>query len=402
MKQENRGLRPDTQILYLGTGMGVNGTRPDAPPIYPATAYIMQDLEELSKTVDADGFVYNRCANPNRFALGDMISALEKGKRTLVCCSGMSAISLTLLTLLEQGDHVIANSSLYGETIDLMDNILPRYGITVTHADLLDPEQLRQAIRPNTKVVYTEVISNPLTEVVDLAQVAQITHEAGARLVVDSTLTTPFVVRPLEHGADVVLHSLTKYFGGHSDLTAGSITLNDEQIYQKLRNQFILMGCCTDAMTSWLCMRSIRTMGMRVQRQVENAAKLAVALEKHPNVRKVVHPSLPTHPQHQLATQLFDQGYYGAMLSFYVKNDRTIQRDQINAFLQKLQFVEYLTTLGGFRTTLSHPVSSSHYGVPEETRLKMGITEGLIRVSVGVEDIQDLVEDFYQALQIFG
>ena len=236
---------------------------------------------------------------------------------------------------------------------------------------------------------------------IDVKEIANIAHQHNALLVVDSTVTTPFVIRPLEFGADIVLHSLTKYFGGHSDLTAGSVTLNDDKVYQTIRKLYILMGCATDSVTSWLCMRSIRTMGMRMDRQLSNAEKLAEGLSKCPNVRKVVHPSLETHPQHELAKRQFRKGY-GALLSFYVKNDRYTRREQINEFLHKLEFVEYLTTLGGIKTTLSHPVSSSHYGVPEEIRLKMGITEGLIRVSVGVEDIDDLLGDFYQALEVFA
>lgn len=401
MKKSKIILHEETRLLYEGTDLHVDGVRPDSPPIYPATAYIMRDLQELSNQVDADGFVYNRCQNPDRFALGDMISNLELGKHTLVCSSGMNAICVTMLATLEKGDHVVANAALYGEVIDFMSNILPKYGIEVTFTNFLDTEEVHKAIKPQTKMLYTEIIANPLTEVIDVKEIANIAHQHNALLVVDSTVTTPFVIRPLEFGADIVLHSLTKYFGGHSDLTAGSVTLNDDKVYQTIRNLYILMGCATDSVTSWLCMRSIRTMGMRMDRQLSNAEKLAEGLSKCPYVRKVVHPSLESHPQHELAKRQFRKGY-GALLSFYVKNDRYTRREQINEFLHKLEFVEYLTTLGGIKTTLSHPVSSSHYGVPEEIRLKMGITEGLIRVSVGVEDIDDLLGDFYQALEVFA
>lgn len=401
MKKNKIILHEETKLLYEGTNLHVDGVRPDAPPIYPATAYIMRDLQELSDQVVADGFVYNRCQNPNRFALGDMISALELGKHTLVCSSGMNAICVTMLSTLEKGDHVVANAALYGEVIDFLSNILPKYGIEVTFANFMDSDEVCKAIKPQTKMLYTEIIANPLTEVLDVKEIADIAHQHNALLVVDSTVTTPFVIRPLEFGADIVIHSLTKYFGGHSDLTAGSVTLNDDKVYQVIRNLYILMGCATDSVTSWLCMRSIRTMGMRVGRQLSNAEKLAESLSGCPYVRKVVHPSLESHPQHELAKRQFRKGY-GALLSFYVKNDRYTKREQINEFLHRLEFVEYLTTLGGIKTTLSHPVSSSHYGVPEEIRLKMGITEGLIRVSVGIEDIDDLVADFYQALEVFA
>lgn len=292
MKKSKIILHEETRLLYEGTDLHVDGVRPDSPPIYPATAYIMRDLQELSNQVDADGFVYNRCQNPDRFALGDMISNLELGKHTLVCSSGMNAICVTMLATLEKGDHVVANAALYGEVIDFISNILPKYGIEVTFANFLDTEEVHKAIKPQTKMLYTEIIANPLTEVIDVKEIANIAHQHNALLVVDSTVTTPFVIRPLEFGADIVLHSLTKYFGGHSDLTAGSVTLNDDKVYQTIRNLYILMGCATDSVTSWLCMRSIRTMGMRMDRQLSNAEKLAEGLSKCPNVRKVVHPSL--------------------------------------------------------------------------------------------------------------
>ena len=389
-------MKDDTGLLYAGDELDGDVLHADAPPIFLASAYAMGDLHELVETVDADGYVYNRIANPDRNALGKAISYLENGQKTFVCSSGMAAINLALHTCTKQGDHILANSSLYGETIDLMDNILPRYGIETSYANFTNPDEIRKAIRPNTKVLYTEVISNPLTTLVDLDEVAAVAHGARAVLMVDSTFTTPFVIKPLEHGADLVMHSLTKYFGGHSDLTAGSITYNDPEIGAELRNQYILTSCCADPVSSWLCLRSVRTMGLRVRKQIENAELLSRALLKNPHVRRVNHPSLDTHPQRELAKRMFPHGC-GAMLSFSVADDR----EKINEFLHRLQFVKYLTTLGGLRTSMSHPVSSSHYGVPEEIRLKMGIHEGLLRVSVGTEDIDDLISEFNSALDVF-
>ncbi|MGE5627071.1 MAG: trans-sulfuration enzyme family protein [Solirubrobacterales bacterium] len=385
----------DTEILYKGSEIIGENLRPESPPIYMSTAYIMEDLEELHNTTDAGGYTYNRTKNPNRDSIAELISYLENGEKTIIFSSGMAAISTSLLSFLNCGDHVLANSALYGETIDFMNNYLSHYGIEATYVDFTNIEAVKKAIRPNTKILYTEIIANPLTVVVDIDAISNAAHEAGAMVIVDSTFTTPYVIKPLDHGADLVVHSLTKYFGGHSDVTAGSLTGNTNLVDKAYSFQHLL-GSCSDANSSWLLLRSARTMGLRVKKQLENAQKLAAALEKNPHVSKVNHPSLAVHPQHELAEKLFLKGY-GAMLSFSVEDNR----DKLNLFMRKLKYVSYLPTLGGFRTSLSHPVSSSHADVPEPVRLKMGIHEGLMRVSVGIEDIDDLIYDFDQALEVF-
>lgn len=385
----------DTEILYKGSEIDGENLRPETPPIYMSTAYIMDDLEDLHNTTNAGGYTYNRTKNPNRDCISELISYLENGEKTIIFSSGMAAISTSLLSFLNNGDHVLANSALYGETIDFMNNYLSHYGIEATYVDFTDIEAVKNAIKPNTKILYTEIIANPLTVVVDIDAVSKAAHAAGAMVVVDSTFTTPYVIKPLDHGADLVVHSLTKYFGGHSDVTAGSITGAAKLVDQAYSFQHLL-GSCSDANSSWLLLRSARTMGLRVKKQLENAQRLAAALEKNPHVSKVNHPSLSVHPQHELAEKLFLEGY-GAMLSFSVEDNR----DKLNLFMRKLKYVSYLPTLGGFRTSLSHPVSSSHADVPEPVRLKMGIHEGLMRVSVGIEDIDDLIYDFEQALEVF-
>lgn len=386
----------DTEILYNGGLVKGETMHPETPPIYMSTAYIMEDLDELYQTNSTGGYSYNRTSNPNRDCLADVITSLEGGAGTIICSSGMAAISLSLLTYAQKGDHILANSALYGESIDLLDNIISRYGIETTYVDFTDLEAVKKAVRPSTVLLYTEVIANPLTTVVNIKEISEIAHRANALLLVDSTFTTPFLIKPLIHGADVVIHSLTKYFGGHSDVTAGSITAASKDLLDKVYNIQVLFGCCVDPFSAWLCLRSVRTMGMRIKTQMANAEKLAVALNAHPKITRVNHPSLGTHPQHELAKSILTNGY-GAVMSFSVADDR----NKLNEFMHALKLVKYLPTLGGYRTTLSHPVSSSHMGVPEDIRLKMGIHEGLMRISVGAEDSNDLITDFNQALSVF-
>ena len=321
---------------------------------------------------------------------------LEGGEATLACASGMAAISTTLLSLLDQGDHVVSDFRLYGETIELFGREFPRYGIGVTFVDFTDAEAVARAIGPRTKVLYTEVITNPMITVVDIEALARIAGQTGTLLVVDNTFTTSASVRPLDLGAHVVINSLTKFGNGHSDTVAGSVTASEAIIARAYELQ-LLLGSAVDPFSAWLCLRGLRTMDLRVQRQMENAERLARALAGHPGVLKVNHPSLESHPQHEVARRIL-KGGYGAMLSFEMPDDRP----GINTFMRRLQIAHYAMTLGGCRTTLSHPVTSSHRHLPDAERRQMGITPGLMRVSVGVEDIDDLIEDFTNALQVFA
>ncbi len=388
-------LRLDTQILYQGTEPCSNIRNPEVPPIYPSTAYILDDMEDYDFANKGGRYYYNRTANPNRDGLGTAISYLEHGESTLICSSGMAAISTALLGLLHQGDHILMNKAVYGETIELANHILTKFGIQVTFADFTDLEEVKREILPNTKLLYTEIISNPLTLVVDLDEISKIATEKGILTVVDSTFTTPILFRPLEHGADIVIHSLTKYFGGHSDITGGSVTAS-EKLIRQIRPQYLLLGCCMDPGTAWLTLRSIKTMAMRVRKQNENASALAKALSADPHVSAVYHPSLKSHPQHTLASRIFDGGY-GAMMSFQVEDSH----EKVNSFMHRLKIVKYLGTLGGIRTTYTHPLTAFRNDFTEQELEKMGMSEGLIRISTGAEDIRDLVTDFTQALKAF-
>lgn len=390
-----RELHRGTEIIMQGAEVkGVLST-PEVLPIYLTTAFHGgADLDELNDYYAAKGYTYNRIRNPNRNALAELVTYLEGGEASMICSSGMGAITTTLLSLADAGDHILANSNLYGETLEIL-QIIKKYGIESTCVDFTDLDAVQKAVQPNTKIIYTEVISNPTMTVVDIEAVARIAHGCGAKLVVDNTFTTSTVIKPIEFGADVTINSLTKFMNGHSDIVGGSATASKDVIDKACKLQ-ALLGCTLDPFSSYLCERSLRTLDVRMERQLKNAEGLAKALSEHRHVLKVNHPSLPGHPQHELAKSMFRSGY-GAMLSFEMPEDR----EKINAFMRRLHIAKYAMTLGGYATTLSYPILSSHASVPRDIRLKMGITDGLMRVSVGLEDLQDLIADFTQALDVF-
>lgn len=389
-----KNFNRETEILYQGARIRKRADCPETAPIYLTTAFNVKDLDDLEAMYSVQGYTYIRTRNPNRNALAELVNYLEKGENTIICNCGMAAISTALLSVLQQGDHILADRTLYGETIDLLENIA-KFGITVTFVDFTNLDEVKSAIKSSTKVLYTETISNPMITVVDIEALADISHDHGAKLLVDNTFTTSLMIRPIEKGADITINSLTKFANGHSDASVGSIT-STKEIIKSAYNLQQLLGTTGDPFDAWICQRGMRTMDLRVQKQMDNASKLAVVLDEHPCILNVYHPSLKGHPQHELATRIFENGY-GGMLSFEMPNNRK----KINEFMHCLNIAHYAMTLGGYRTTISHPVTSSHYGIPEEERLKMGITFGLMRVSVGIENADDLIADFCQALDVF-
>lgn len=389
-------LTRETNILYAGSENKLPVEHPETPPIYHSTANIIRDMDDYDFASTGGKYYYCRTANPNRDAVAEAISYLENGEQSLVFSSGMAAISTSLLSFLQAGDHVLASRALYGETIELFDNLLKKFNVEVSYCDFTDIDSVRAALRPHTKLLYTEIIANPLIEVVDINALTALAHNHGALVFVDSTFTTPFAIRPLDHGADLVIHSLTKYFGGHSDITAGSVTAS-AAVIQKIIPDFLLLGGCLDPNSSWLMLRSIRTMELRVRKQFENARKIAEALHANPHVRYVNYPTLANHPQRDLAATLMPNGC-GAMLSFRVEDDRA----KVNAFMHKLQVVKYLGTLGGYRTSIAHPATAFRNEFSPEQLKAMGMEEGLIRISAGAESVDDLINDFTQALTVFS
>ena len=387
-----------TQLLYEGEQLNGCSLKPESLPLFLTTAFTMGNLADVQHTYAEKGYTYVRTRNPNRSALGEVISFLEKGTHTLIFSSGMGAITTTYFSLLKPGDHFIANANIYGETFDAINLLLRNFGVSIDYVDFRDLTAVKAALTPQTKMLYTEVVSNPTDRLSDIGELAALAHSCGALLMVDNTFTTPIAVKPLALGADIVINSLTKFINGHSDALAGSITVKNEDIFDKIHTIRMLTGTSGCPFSAWLVFRGIHTMDLRVRKQMENAALLAKNLQEHPAVLQVNHPSLESHPQYALAKRLFkNEKSMTAMLSFEMPNDK----EKINQFMDRLHFAHYAPTLGGIRTTLSHPIHSSHHHVPAKELEKMGISYGLMRVSVGIEDADDLITDFRQALSVF-
>ena len=387
-----------SEILYRGkSAKGQTFNYPTAFPLFTAACYTMHDLDEVDEAYRSK-FTYVRTNNPNREALADMVSYLENGEKSLIFSSGMGAITTTLMTILKPGDHIICNSYIYGETFDVMTKLMAKFGVESDLVSFDDLTNVRKAVKPNTKLIYSEVLANPTLNIADIPALAEIAHSNGAYLMIDNTFTTAISIRPLDQGADIVISSMTKFMNGHSNAIAGSITSTAEVI-DAIHPVRMLCGTPGDPFAAWTVANNLQTIDLRLKKQMANAAKLAAALEANPYVTKVNHPSLESFPQHELAKKLFASNEtMSGMMSFIVPEDR----EKINQFMQHLRFARYATTLGGIHTTLNHPVTSSHSHMPDAHRREMGITPGMFRLSVGIEDADDLIADFTQALGVFA
>lgn len=391
-------FKEDTRILYEGHYVEGMDLAPEAFPLFMTSAFNMGNLDDVEKTYAEKGYTYIRTRNPNRKALADVITFLEQGIDTLIFSSGMGAITTTYFALLQPGDHMLCNENIYGETFDAITSLVKNYGVTTDFVPFDDLDAVKAAVKPNTKMLYTEVASNPTDRLCDIEELASIAHTTNALLMVDNTFTTPICIKPITLGADIVINSLTKFLNGHSDALAGSITVNDMDVFEKIHTVRMLTGTSGCPFASWMIYRGIHTAQLRIKKQCENAAKLALALAENPHITCVNHPAVAAHPQHELGKKLFETPErMTGMFSFEMPDDKA----KINAFMDKLHIANYAPTLGGIRTTLSYPLLSSHMHVPEEDRIKMHITGGLMRVSTGIEDAEDLIKDFTNALKVF-
>jgi cystathionine beta-lyase/cystathionine gamma-synthase len=388
-----KAWKVDTQVVQGGEKVTFN-TPSKITPIYQTSVFTFEDLDHLDAYYDQpkSGFMYTRFANPNHTVLERHIAQLEGAENAVAAASGMGAILASLLTFAGSGDHVVCSTEIYGGTLNLIQKELARLGIACTFADFTRLDEVEAAIQPQTKVLISETITNPLLHVIDIASVADLAHRHGAKLVVDNTFSTPLLIKPLEAGADLVLHSATKYIGGHSDVTSGVVAGHRPSI-DRAREIVVGFGASLSPFEAWLTLRGAKTLALRFRKQCENALKVASALAQHPAVTKVYYPGLEGHPQHELASRQFDKRY-GAMLSFALADDREVT----NAFMNGLEWVPFAPSLAGVETTISHPLRTSHRALTPEMQAKLGIHVGLIRVSIGIEDPDDIVHEFTQAL----
>jgi cystathionine beta-lyase/cystathionine gamma-synthase len=373
----------------------VGDARPVSTPIYQTATYAFDDPEALADLIRAGkdaGFVYSRWHNPTRAALETIVADLEGGGKAISFASGMAAISTTIAALVERGDHVVASPMLYGGTFAVMNRILPRWGVDVTMAPSHRAEDMVAAIRPETKVVYTETIGNPRVPVPDLEAVAA-ACAGGPRLVVDNTFASPYLCTPLTLGANVVVHSTTKYIGGHSDLTGG-IAVGDPDTMDEIREMSIDLGGVAGPFDAWLALRGLQTLALRMERHSSNALALARMLEDHEKVSGVWYPGLPSHPDHAVANRLLPKGRSG-MLAFELEGGLDAGR----RFQESLDVAQVGASLGSTHTLVVHPPTVTHTQMSPEERAAQGITDGLVRVSVGIEDPEDLLDDFSRALE---
>lgn len=377
-------MKIDTKLIHAGV-FGDAHTGAVSVPIYQVSTYKQKAVGELI------GYEYSRTGNPTREALERLIADLENGNRGLAFASGMAAIH-TAFSLFGQGDHVIVGDDVYGGTYRIIQHVLTRLGMEVTFVDTSDLDQVQKALRPETKAVYMETPSNPLLKVSDIAALAEWSHQHDLLLIVDNTFMTPYWQNPLDLGADIVLHSATKYLGGHSDVVAGLLVVKDEELGEKLHFIQNAVGGILGPQDSWLLMRGIKTLGLRMKQHEANARFLAEWLTGQDKVNRVYYPGLPDHPGHDLAAK--QARGFGGIISFEVADEATV--DQIVA---RTRYFTLAESLGAVESLISTPPRMTHASIPAERRAELGIADGLIRLSVGVEDVEDLVADLEEAMK---
>jgi cystathionine beta-lyase/cystathionine gamma-synthase len=384
--------RHEDRKLSFGTLAVHAGQSPESvtgaimPPIFQTSTYVQPAVAEPRE----GRYDYARVANPTREALEANVAGLEGGRHGIAFASGLAAIE-ALVKRLSAGDHVVSEENVYGGTTRMFTRILAKLGLEFTFVDSRDPDAIRRAIRPETKLVHIETPTNPLMRLCDLHAAAEAAHEGGAILMVDNTFATPFNQRPLELGADVVVHSATKYLNGHSDIIGGILVVNDDELAEDIRFVRKSTGAVPGPMDAWLCLRGLKTLHLRMRAHNENALAVARHLEEHPGVDRVLYPGLPSHPQHDLAAKQM-HGFSG-MVAVDVGS-----LTRAKSLAEGTRIFQLAESLGGVESLISVPALMTHASVPEERRQHMGLTEGLVRLSVGIEDVHDLIADLEGAL----
>lgn len=354
-------------------------------PIYQTSTYVQPELGRNK------GYEYARTKNPTRSALEANLAALEKGKHGHCFASGMSAID-TVFRLLQSGDHVIAGEDMYGGSFRLFSKVAGKFGVAFTYVDTTSVDAVRSAIRPETKIVYLESPTNPMMRISDIAGCAEVARKRKALTVVDNTFCSPYLQRPIELGADIVVHSTTKFLNGHSDSIGGVVISNNDELAERIGFLQNAVGAILSPFDSWLVLRGVKTLAVRMKRHEENGMAMAHYLSNHPKVKKINYPGLPGHPQHALAAR--QMSGFGSMISFELGS-----KDNAKKFLDRVRLCSLAESLGGVETLISHPESMTHGSVPVKTRRRLGITPGLVRLSVGIEDIEDLIADLDNAFE---
>jgi methionine-gamma-lyase len=365
------------------------------PPIYQTSTFKFKSAEHGASLFAGEekGYIYTRMLNPTIQALENCIAQLEGGHKGLGCASGMAAVHTSIAALVSQGDHVICSNSVYGPTVTLLNSVFKRYGVEVDFIDTSELCKVGEAFRPNTKLVYIETPGNPTLAISDLTEISKMAHVHNAKVVVDNTFMSPALQQPLLIGADVVLHSLTKFLNGHADVVGGIIVVKDEAEYLNFRKTLNQLGGVIDPFNSFLVHRGIKTLALRMERHCENAQIVAEYLQNHPMIDKIFFPGLKSHPQYQLG-QKQHKGP-GGMITFLLKGGFESGKLMMNS----VKLCQLAVSLGGVESLIQHPASMTHYSMGKDARLAAGITDGLVRLSVGIESVKDIIVDLEQALR---
>ena len=354
-------------------------------PIYQTATYAQTGIGEHK------GYEYARTGNPTRTALEACIAALEKGRYGLAFASGLAA-EQAVLSLLSSGDHIVASDDLYGGTYRLFESIMRRYNVETSYVATNALADYEKAIRPNTKLFWLETPTNPLLRLADIRAIADLAHQHNIQLVVDNTFSSPYFQQPLDLGADMVVHSTTKYINGHSDVIGGMVVMNDQEVYQALKFYQNAAGAVPGPFDAWLTLRGVKTLAVRMRQHAENAYLIARFLSEHPRVEKVYYPGLPSHPDHELAKR--QMSGFGGMVSFQFKGSLA----DVNKAVRRFKVFTFAESLGGIESLVCHPASMTHGAIPANIREASGLTDTLLRLSVGIEDSEDLLADLDQAL----
>lgn len=388
----HKSLGVNSKLIHAGHSPDATGSV--NVPIYQTSTFAFRNADHGAALFagNEEGYIYTRIGNPTIGALEAAVAELEGGFGGVATSSGMGAVCTVYLALLNAGDHMVSTASVYGPSRGLMEKDFSRFGVQSTYVDTCDLEQVKQALRPNTKLVYLESPANPTMQVTDIAAVAKIAHDHGCLVVVDNSFASPYLQKPLELGADVVLHSVTKFINGHADVVGGVIVANHPDIYQRLRKAMINSGCNMDPHQAFLVIRGLKTLGIRIERAQANAMQIACWLEQQPEISRVRYIGLKSHPQHQLAARQMKG--FGSMISFELKGGMDAGR----ILMDHVRLATLAVSLGGVETLIEHPASMTHASLSPAARREAGFSDGLVRYSVGIEDVEDLIADLRQAL----
>ena len=363
-------------------------------PIYQTSTFRFDTAEDGAACFagEKDGYIYTRLGNPTTKALEKQVAELEHGYAAIATASGMGAVSVIYMAMLNQGDHVISSAAVYGCSRVLMEQDMSRFGVDATYVHTDDFAQIEKALRPNTKMLFIETPANPTMAITDLKRCAEFAKKHGLVLVVDNTFCSPYLQNPIDLGADIVFHSVTKFINGHADIVGGIVVAKNEELYKKLNGMMINLGCNMDPHQAYMVIRGLKTLGIRIDRAQESAMKVAEYLKNHPKVINIAYPGLPEHPQYELGKK--QMRGFGTMISFELKGGLESGKKMMDS----VQLAILAVSLGGVETLIQHPASMTHSKISKEGKEKAGITDGLIRFSVGIENVEDIIADLEQSL----